>query len=259
MRIIVVVLAVFASLALAPGALAWDGASVDLVSCPELHATLPDAPGPWKVQAREGAASSFAEFGRLPLLVEYIVPAHAGPTTIGNFYLPDDAAHIVTVAVGNAADMADGFAASQPTQMLGCGRPFYTKQETYNKQETNALVQTIVLNTIQQQTRCTGRGTRRFTLRPRFNGRQVIGATASEPGFRPRVRAVRLRGVRRFRISWSTRGKTFTAGGVLRTMTVHVHLEGDGNVRTVYLWRPCVQRDGNPNDPSAASNHGDAP
>ena len=55
------------------------------------------------------------------------------------------------------------------------------------------------------------------------------------------------------RVPWSAKGHKFI-GGVLRTMTVNANLAGGKRQPMLYHLRPCLAKDGNPNDPNAAGN-----
>lgn len=99
-----------ALLAFASTALAWGGAMITDVSCPEIHLTLPPESGPWWVEAIVGAVSSPYEVGGKPILVDdNDVAGSVYPVVVGGLYTKTDEQTVVTVVAGSAANLVDGF------------------------------------------------------------------------------------------------------------------------------------------------------
>ena len=120
---IVIGVTAFAAAALPTTAFAWSGAKVTDVSCPELHVTAPVESGNWAVEVREGVATTGTAFSALPKpILRQEFPGSKYDTVIGGFYTADANARIVTVAVGNAKNLSDGFAA-KTVQVVNCAAP----------------------------------------------------------------------------------------------------------------------------------------
>lgn len=103
-------------------ALAWDGGQVTDVSCPEIHFIAKPENGPWKVKAVEGIATSASQLAGKTVLYDKNIAGSNYPQVTGNFYLPTSATKVVTVALGNASNMADGFV-YKVVQMSNCQPP----------------------------------------------------------------------------------------------------------------------------------------
>jgi hypothetical protein len=108
-RLAIFVVVAAASLFCAAVALAWGGASVTDVSCPEIHALLPVESGPWKVEAVVGAVTSPSQLSGKQVLLNVNLDGSGYPEVIGKLYAPTDSLTTVTVVAGNAANISDGF------------------------------------------------------------------------------------------------------------------------------------------------------
>jgi hypothetical protein len=97
----------------APASLAWSGAKINSVSCPEIHTVLPVENGPWKVLAVDEQGHT---------LVNVNIPGSSAEQIIGGLWLLDNGTHQVKVTVGNAANIADG-KVTRTTQMTNCAAP----------------------------------------------------------------------------------------------------------------------------------------
>lgn len=99
-----VVAAFVAVLALAPGAFAWNGEKVDLVSCGEVDISVPHENGPWGYEIRQwtGLSSVVLSSGTTPSPL--FGTKHLSIGVRGT----DAAEHLITVKVGNASNLNDG-------------------------------------------------------------------------------------------------------------------------------------------------------
>jgi hypothetical protein len=246
---------------LVPGsAFAWDGGRIVSVSCPEIHVKLMPENGPWKVLAVDEAGHT---------LVNVNVPGSAGEQVIGGLWTLDNATHQVTVTIGNAANIADG-KVTRVVQLTNCaapsgvaGPPGPPGPPGVGYDCTGAAVAaggmpalcpgtpgkdgvTKVIHVAPKK--CTSKRSYHFRVRKTFRGEKIVKATASEPGYKVTVQKVKGR----FLVTWSTAGHSFTQGGVVRTVTVKATLANGHKVRLGWKYRPCMGKDGNLNDPSAA-------
>lgn len=105
---------------------------------------------------------------------------------------------------------------------------------------------------------CESRRTIHFLVRRTYLGQRIVAVRASERGFKVTVKRVIRRGHLRFRVTATpvTLNARRAVKGTLRTVTVRVRLANGRHVRMVWFWRQCIGNDGDPNDPSAAGNHG---
>lgn len=110
------------SLFTAAVALAWGGASITDVSCPEVHAVLPVESGPWKVEAVVGSATSPSGLSGKQVLLNINLNGSSYPQVIGKLYAPTDAQTLVTVVAGNAANLSDGFV-YKTVELTNCSAP----------------------------------------------------------------------------------------------------------------------------------------
>lgn len=94
-------------------ALAWAGAQIVKVSCPENHLVLPAESGKWGVKAVDE---------RGVVLLDVQVPGSSAEQVVGGLWETDNGTHVVTLTVGNAANMNDG-KVSKTVQMTGCAAP----------------------------------------------------------------------------------------------------------------------------------------
>lgn len=252
----IVVLAV-----LPASALAWDGGKIKSVSCPEIHFYAPPETGAWRVEAVEGVAQSPQQLAGKTILYSVDVQGSWFGQVVGGFYLPDNASHTVTVVIGNAANIADGFQ-YYTTVMTNCAAPKGTPTPgpagpagpqgpagpagpPGGGTNTNTTT-TVVVH--QPPRTCTSRRSYRFHVRRAFEGSRVVAAKATEPG----VKVTTRKRHGRFVVTWTTKGKRYPAGGVIRSVTVHARLANGRHINFVWRYRPCLKNDGNLNDPPAS-------
>lgn len=248
---------VVATLAMASSAMAWNGGQITSVSCPEIHLRLPVENGKWQVWATD-------DQGKTVYSVQ--VPGASFEQVVGGFYMPDNATHTGYVYAANAANMNDG-KVKLPYQLTGCASPIGTPgppgptgppgpagppgvgtpgapgQDATNTNTTK----TVEIHVAPRD--CTSKRSYSFRVRRSYAGSKIVSVTASEPGIK--VNVTKRNG--RFVVSWSTSGKHYTHGGVVRSVTVLAKVAGRKlPVRLQWDYRPCMGPDGNLNDPSAA-------
>jgi hypothetical protein len=266
MRKMVLAVVVAAACLVVPGsALAWSGGQIVSVSCPEIHVKLPVVTGAqplWKVLATD-------EAGRK--LVDVNVAGSPTYQVVGGLWTVDNATHQVTVTIGNAANIQDG-KVTQTVQLTNCAAPagvagppgppgppgvgYDCAGKAVATGGTPALcpgtpgtpgtTTTIIIRRAPRV--CTSKRVYSFRVRRTFALQRIVSVRASEPGVV--VHVTRHNG--RFVVRWSTRGKQYTQGGIVRTVTVRARLENGRRVRLQWQYRPCMGRDGEMNDPSAA-------
>lgn len=85
---------------MAASAFAWEGATIDVISCGEVDVSLPSEPGPWGFVIKQDSTT--------------ILSSTTASLASGTKHLSigvratDNAEHLITVSIGNAANMADG-------------------------------------------------------------------------------------------------------------------------------------------------------
>jgi hypothetical protein len=252
----------------APASMAWSGAKINSVSCPEIHTVLPVENGPWKVLAVD-------ELGHT--LVNVNVPGSSAEQIIGGLWLLDNGTHQVKVTVGNAANIADG-KVTRTTQMTNCAAPvgppgpkgdpgppgigYDCTGTAVSTGGTPALcpgtpgrdgvTKTIIIR--QAPKSCESTRSYAFRVRQTYMGQKVVSVKAAyeAPKGEESIKAKVTRERGRLVVRWSTKGVKFTPGGVVRSVTVHAKLANGKNVRLQWLFRPCMGKNGKLNDPAAA-------
>jgi hypothetical protein len=248
--------------------LMWYGAEIISISCPEVHLRLPKMHGQWRVRISQDNGV---------VLHDKAYDGSDYERVIGNIYSPDAAEHVVTVETGNATNIRDGYVKRSviwsncapptgtpgpqgppgpggppgvpgPTGPPGTGTPG-TPGPTgpAGPQGPPGVTTTVIVR--RAPTRCTSTRRYAFHVRRRFAGSRVVAARPVEPGVRFTVRRLRDG---RFLISWTTRGKKYPRGGVIRSVTVHARLANGRRLDFVWMYRPCVRHDGNLNEPPAS-------
>lgn len=264
-----------AALFVMPGmAFGWSGANIVTISCPELHLYLPKENGKWRVIAKD-------ELGRVLKDIQVSGGGTALPdgsnVVIGNTYEVDNGEHIVTVAVGSAANMRDGYKQNYirwidcappvgvqgppgPSGPSGPAGPPGTSGTDGTDGSTTSRISTAT-NTIIREDDCTSKYEPQFIVRRKYRGQVItkVRATMSK-GFKVTTKTITKDGHRRFQVHVkpvSNNAKHPKARGRLRTVTVYATLANGRHARLVWFFRQCADGDeGNPNDPSAAGNHG---
>lgn len=126
-RILVFAAVMVLPLLYAATALAWGGASITDVSCPEIHAVLPTESGPWEVEAVIGSVTSPSQLpGKTVIFVNRTVQGSSYLSVVGKLWTPTDASTVVTVVAGNAANISDGFVHATYS-LTGCSAPSATQ------------------------------------------------------------------------------------------------------------------------------------
>lgn len=269
--------------------LAWGGAQVQPLSCPEIHLSLPSEQGDWNVQARLGRvtgstpAQRYASFVALPFalnadgsaILNRNVAGSDVEQVIGGFYLPTALPTVVTVAVGNASNLADGFTYRTST-MTNCAAPPSPAPVTITIDRT-------VTNTIIQQVPappqlCTSGRSISFLVRVRYPG---VTNTDGSPVLRiDRSKVKHVNGKLVGRGAYTgldsegkvivTSAQVLSAGKNAGRIRVTIKAAGhkfnpysndlrttvwletaDGSYRTLYVSATCRSEQGNPNDQRA--------
>jgi hypothetical protein len=275
-----------AVLAPATGAMAWSGAQVTDISCPEIHATLPKEAGSWRVIATD-------EFGHVLRQADFNTTAGTKYVVVGKTYALDDAEHTITVTVGNATNINDGKVTSSRSVQF-CGPPTGTPGPQGPKGDTgpagpkgadgagtggavgpqgpkgldgtgtagakgdkgdtgaagkDGVTKTIIIHRAPKS--CTSNRNYSFRLRKTV-GTEKVKITKDIKAWEPGIPVKHSTKNGRTVISWSTKGKKYTPGsGQVRSITVRVQLANGVRVNLGHNYRPCLAPDGNQNYPSA--------
>jgi hypothetical protein len=237
-----------AALALPASALAWDGAHWYPNTC-GADFTANTESGPWWIRVSDETGT----------LYESTAPGKkytpVSPLTVGG-WSNDTGFHVVKYEAGNAADHRDGYVTYSQAQLNCAGKqgpagPAGPKGDPgQNGKDSNTATSSTTTVIIHEAPKlCTSKRTYAFRVRKTYRGRRIVAVTASERGIEVKVR----KSHGRFVVSWSTKGKQYTPGGIFRSVTVKATLAGlKKPVRLQWDYRPCMSPDGTLNDPSAA-------
>jgi hypothetical protein len=241
-------LVLIAALALPASALAWDGAHWYPNTC-GADFTANTENGSWWIRVSDESGT----------LYESTVPGKkytpVSPLTVGG-WSNDTGFHVVKYEAANAADHRDGYVSYSQSQLNCAGKqgpagPAGPKGDPgQNGKDSNTATSSTTTIVIHEAPKlCTSKRTYKFRVRKSYMGSRIVAVRASEPG----VNAVVTRDHGRFVVRWSTAGKQYTPGGVVRAMGVRVTLANGRHVRLQWDYRPCMNsKDNALNDPSAA-------
>jgi hypothetical protein len=233
------------ALVLAGQAFAWNSNATH-ISCGQADFTLSKQTTPWQY--------TISEDGKIVKTGSFANPTQS-TVTIGVRASSDDP-HVITVSVVYSSggeevgsSITGLFVNCGPTTGLSgpAGPPGVGTPGINGKDGVTTIITKTIIEEKAPKT-CTSRRDYSFRVRKSYQGSAIVGVKAAENSLK--VDVAKKNG--RFVVSWSTKGKHYTRGGVLRSMTVNATLANGRYVRLRWFYRPCLTSDGAPNDPSAA-------